>query len=111
MFGLYRSQLENDRLTDRGPSLEPPDEPDYDDEIEAELEQLCADKHVVSDLIGDSDELVELSVSVALASATYVDRPSEIVQECLHRAANDLGNKIREKLRPRAEKRVMGWSA
>ena len=105
-ISAYRSQYENDRLVDRGPSLDPPDEPDFEDEIETELERLCANRQTVSDLIGDSDELIDLSNTIALASATFVERPTGIAQECLHRAAIDLGNTIREKLRPRAERRV-----
>jgi len=107
----YRSQQKNDRLTDRGPSFDPPDEPedsDFSYEIESQLDDLCSNKEIVADLIGESEELIELSVYLALASATFVDRPNEIVRESLHRAANDLGAAIRNQLRPRAEKIVKG---
>jgi len=102
----YRSTYENDRLVDRGPSLDPPDEPDFEDEIEAELDRLCSIKHIVSDAIGDSEELVELSFSVDSACVHYAQYQTEVAQECLHRAAIELGNAVRNYLRPRAEKRV-----
>jgi hypothetical protein len=105
-LGTYRSEYETARLVNRGPSLEPPDEPDFEDEIETELDRLCAIKHVVSDAIGDSEELVSLSFSVDSACVHYAQYQTEVAQECLQRAAIELGNAVRNYLRPRAEKRV-----